>query len=134
MGLVNYFIRRRAHGRAEFRRHSGISAQYDPFEIASGFHFLTSPLALFSSFSSSSAMCSITILRGPPAVAVPQFLGGCISKSFSRVPSFFILSTIRYQAQSTSLLISHLPLLVPPHGPFSNDFEQRTMGQMPPVR
>ena len=51
---------------------------------------------------------------------VDQFLGGRISESFSSVPSCFILSTIRYvqEAQSTSLLTSHLPDLVPPQRAF----------------
>lgn len=55
----------------------------------------------FLPYYSSWAICARNILRGPPWVLVAQFFGGCISRSFSSLPSCFILSNIRYHPQST---------------------------------
>src|SRR4030043_2282113 len=119
---------------------SAVTAKWPPSNIFSKLlppfipFFLLPYESFFSACASGSAICSNTIRRGPPYNPVDQSLGGLISDVFSRVPSFFILSKIRYHAQSTSWLISHLPLFVPPHGPFMMDFAQRTIGQIPPVR
>src|SRR3990172_4568900 len=136
LGLFDYLVPISAHGRAELSRDRRLSAGKDFFECAFALHYFLPPAVwdFCASCSSYCLICSTDTRRGPPSRDVDQLRGGWISASFSMVPSFFILSTIRYQTQSTSWLTSHLPLFVPPQGPFMSVLEQRAMGQRPPVR